>query len=55
MKCKDYYWYSDFPVKCCERDGSDPCDPDAEACAEFDPNGNVDCGMTTNWRLLGDL
>lgn len=34
-KCKDCFWYSDVTVKCCERDGSDPCDPLSPACSEF--------------------
>lgn len=42
MKCEDCYWYSDVGVKSCERDGSDPCDPEAKACSEFDPSGKGD-------------
>ena len=35
MKCKDCYWYSDVTVKCCQRDGHDPCDPEHSACSLF--------------------
>ena len=41
MKCKDCYWYSDTTVKCCERDGSDPCNPETEACDAFEPKDDV--------------
>jgi len=37
MKCKDCYWFSDVTVKCCERDGSEPCDPEGLACSLFEP------------------
>lgn len=36
MKCKDCYWYSNATVNCCERDGSEPCEPEAECCPEFE-------------------
>ena len=38
IKCKDCYWYSNvLNIKCCERDGSDPCDPEYSACSLFEP------------------
>lgn len=40
MQCKDCFWFSDVTVEVCERDGSDPCKPDNEACSEFDPKDN---------------
>lgn len=36
MKCKDCFWFSDVAVECCERDGSDPCNPDSDACSAFE-------------------
>lgn len=36
MKCKDCFWFSDITVNCCERDGSEPCDPEANACREYE-------------------
>lgn len=40
MKCKYCYWFSCVTVNCCELDGSEPCDPETEACSKFEPNGN---------------
>ena len=37
MKCKNCFWFSAITANCCERDGSDPCDPEHEACQEYEP------------------
>ena len=42
MKCKDCYWFSDITVKCCERDGSFPCDPESEQCSAFEQKDIVE-------------
>lgn len=44
MKCVDCYWFSDVTVKCCEIDGSDPCDPESDACSRFQPKENLEHG-----------
>lgn len=35
--CKDCYWYSEATVKCCERGGSKPCEPQQTICSEYEP------------------
>lgn len=35
-KCKDCYWFSDATINCCERDGSEPCDPESNPCSEYE-------------------
>lgn len=42
MKCEDCYWYSDVTVKCCERDGSEPCNPKANACDAFEAKDQIE-------------
>lgn len=36
-KCKDCYWYSNYPVECCDRE-HEPAKAEDEACSLFEEN-----------------
>lgn len=49
-KCKDCYWYSNYPVECCDRE-HDPAKAEDEACSLFEENEEKQ-NERNAWKLI---